>query len=380
MKQKPVLIISSKLDLHARAVAWSLQKHGFGVSYFDTSKVGEPQDWWSFDTDSAVRPSKGEAAYQAAWDRRRFPKCDDPRVHIADREFVKNESAYFDRAVLKTLLIRQPSLRWIDHPHKVDHAENKLEQILAAHESGLNVPRTLISRNYQQVRKFAHSQGSVVVKPFRGHLWFQDDAPRHEAIANRVDDINLLSEASISACPAIYQEVVNKIADIRVVCIGPCFYAVRYKIKPGFEANFDCRVNLRYEHMTIADAIELDEKTKSGLHILMQHFGISYASVDFAESTDGKLHFLDLNPQGQFLFNEHFAPSHHLIDAMARHIVGPNVIKDDATIVTIEEYAASEDHAEFQSQYDLIRGGFNLPNGTFSCETTKLDNSRDNRN
>jgi glutathione synthase/RimK-type ligase-like ATP-grasp enzyme len=372
MTHSSVLVISSPLDLHARAVTWALRQYGCDVSYYDTGAVGTEADWWSFDISDEISPIKtpsGAPRFDSVWDRRRFPKIADVRVHASDREFVAGESRYFDLAMLK-LLDAQHDLRWIDPPRAIDRAENKLEQLVAARQCGLSVPRTLVSRNYARVRAFVEPMGSFVVKPFRGHLWYQDDTPRFEAIANRVEDPSVLTEAAVSVCPAIYQESVNKVADIRVVVIGSNVYATRYSVKAGLKAEFDCRVNMRSEELTVAAPVEIDERTKTSLLALMKHFGITYASADFAESENGELVFLDLNPQGQFLFNEHFAPSHRLLDAMARHLIGGAAQLPPDMLITIDDYVATEDHARFTEEFEFERGNPGQPRGSYSQEIT----------
>lgn len=377
MTKHSVLIISSPLDLHARAVSWTLKRYGCSVSYYDTSDSGTQGDGWSFelgDGRGTLRTGTEVPNFDSVWDRRRFPKNSNEQVHTTDREFVAKESRYFDIAALN-LLNAQPQIRWVDPPAVIYRSENKLEQLVAAQTVGLAVPRTLVSRNYRQVLAFVEHLGSFVIKPFSGYMWYENDTPRFEAIANCVDDASLLSEPSVSVCPSIYQESIDKVSDIRVVVIGEKVYATRYSVKSGFSANFDCRVNIRSQEATVAEPIELDQATRSSLLALLAHFGLTYASSDFAEAADGSLYFLDLNPQGQFLFNEHFTPHYRLLDAMSRHIVG-TTLSSATPAVALSDYVASEDHSLFLRESVVACGNIDQPRGSYSEEvTSEVDSS-----
>jgi glutathione synthase/RimK-type ligase-like ATP-grasp enzyme len=371
VKKDPVLIVSSPMDYHARACAWAIEQYGYRVSLFDTAGVGSPLEWWEFEADGDdMRVHRPNQAFQfsSVWDRRRFPKDFDPLVYEPDQEFVAQESRAFDRNILK-LYEERSGWRWIDRMRLVERAENKLEQLVVAREAGLNIPSTLISRNYERIVAFANHYPRVVVKPFRGHLWVQDGKPKFEAIATCIEGTNNLSEQAVSVCPAIYQQAVDKIADIRVVVIGRDIFATRYSLRAGHEGNFDSRVNMRNEDITLAMPVALDVETANGLLRVIDCFGITYASADFAEDRNGKLYFLDLNPQGQFLFNEHFVPEFKLLDAMARHIIGANELQDTRVLgLTADQYDQTSDHALFKDQLMIATGNAVQPKPMYSNE------------
>lgn len=372
---KNVLIIASPLDLHARAVAWGLGQLGHQVSWFDMANVAGASTHWSYQLDEAgvtLLNNRAVASVDAVWDRRRLPKDPNPTVHEADREYVARESRYHERSILR-IIEAQPGIRWTDPWSSIDASENKLAQLKVAHAVGLSVPKTLVTSDHTMLLEFAAPlDGRVVVKPYQGHLWVQDDKPRFEAIATLVDSVDQLDPRAVAICPAIYQAPVAKVADWRVVVVGDQLFATKYSVREGTEGNFDCRVTLRDETLTIAAAGKLPPAVASGLRKILEHFGLTYASADFAEDAEGNLWFLDLNPQGQFLFVEQFVPSQWVLNAMCRHLVGEGAAMGGPALL-YEDYVRTDDCRAFMLEQAAGSGNAMAPKAFYSTEIGQRD-------
>lgn len=330
--RKHGLIISSPLDLHARAVAWGLQQYGADVTYFDTSSaLSSPQALYTAQSDGCAYSLSNKPPFDTVWDRRRFPKNTNDRVSASDRKFVRNELMVFERNLLQ-LLERTPDIRWVDPYENQRAAENKLAQLNVALSSGLMIPRTLVGSDPNAVRQFIKANGKVVVKPFISHLWVENDRPRYEAATALISSDDTLADASITVCPAIYQEAIDKAADIRVVLIGERVFATRYAVGTSGHDHIDVRVNIRQGNVANVVTIDLPTTVVEGFHAMARDLGITYASADFLEDKAGNLWFIDLNPAGQFLFNESYLEELPLLDALVRHLLDISPSANNETI------------------------------------------------
>jgi glutathione synthase/RimK-type ligase-like ATP-grasp enzyme len=285
------------------------------------------------------------AAFHAVWDRRRFPKNLDDRVHESDRKFVRNELIVLERALLQ-LLESTRGIRWNDYPAKQRLAENKLAQLEMALSHDLAIPNTLVCTDPEKVKEFRKHNERIVVKPFISHLWVENDLPRYEAATALLAPGDDLEDASISVCPAIYQEAVDKAADIRAVLIGDEVFATRYPVSGSGNDHVDVRVNIRRGDVGEVTKIELPGTVMSAFKAMASDFGITYASADFLEDRQGRLFFIDLNPVGQFLFNEAYVEDLPLLDAFVRHLLDVPAAHRNR-VVRWKEYLETEDYANF---------------------------------
>lgn len=97
---------------------------------------------------------------------------------------------------------------------------------------------------------------------------------------------------SITVVPHLFQVRVDKAADLRVVVVGRQVFAIR--IDSGL---LDWRTDysaLSYRVVTLPDLLE------TALIGYLEHFGLNSGSFDLAVDRAGDLHWLELNPNGQW--------------------------------------------------------------------------------
>ncbi|KAG9585819.1 hypothetical protein KCV01_g13671, partial [Aureobasidium melanogenum] len=155
----------------------------------------------------------------------------------------------------------------------------------------------------------------MAVKHFSPHYWmYLGDGGARYVQTSLVSDITRFNRKSIELAPCIYQEYVEKAFELRVTVIGERIFAA--KIEDGAGGTF---VDWRYEtgrpnfRMT---ATELDASVQDLIHELVRRLGLSFGCLDFIVDPDGELYFLEINPNGQFLFLEDFVPELRLLEAM----------------------------------------------------------------
>lgn len=189
--------------------------------------------------------------------------------------------------------------RWMSHPAAVWQSENKPYQLALAQELGLRIPRTVITNDVEAIRSAAANFGRMVVKPARtGHVVY-DGAERaiftSELLPEQLGD---LIGAELS--PAIYQELVPKRFDIRVTIVGGQLFAAAIDSQSDPAALVDWRHtnNPSLPHSRKS----LPENVQRNLLQLMERLQLTFAAIDLVETPDGEFVFLEVNPNGQWLW------------------------------------------------------------------------------
>jgi hypothetical protein len=189
--------------------------------------------------------------------------------------------------------------RWMSHPAAVWQSENKPYQVAVAHELEFRIPRTVITNDVAAIRSAATTFGRMVVKPVRtGHV-VHGGGDRaiftSELLPEHLDD---LRGAELS--PAIYQELVPKRFDIRVTIVGRQLFAAAIDSQSDPAAAVDWRHTdnpaLPHQRTTLPEALQ------RRLHQLMNRLELTFAAIDLVETPSGDFVFLEVNPNGQWLW------------------------------------------------------------------------------
>jgi hypothetical protein len=203
----------------------------------------------------------------------------------AMRELVAKDSL----SALRGVLLSGFTGTWLSDPLATERAQNKLLQLRVARAAGLRVPRTLVSSDPDRIREFTREQGgTVIAKTLTGVLGLGLEAGRV-----RLDSLTDDDELRLS--PTIYQEEIAGESHLRVMLFGDRVHAARIS-----SAALDWRLasDMRVE------PIELDQMLADMLRAVVSRLGLRMGVFDLKLTPEGRPVFLEVNPQGQFLFVE----------------------------------------------------------------------------
>lgn len=97
---------------------------------------------------------------------------------------------------------------------------------------------------------------------------------------------------SVAVVPHLFQAVVDKVADLRVLVVGREVFAVR--IESGM-------LDWRKDYSALSYCVvDLPGRVAKALLAYLEHFGLVSGSFDFAVDRAGDLWWLELNPNGQW--------------------------------------------------------------------------------
>jgi glutathione synthase/RimK-type ligase-like ATP-grasp enzyme len=301
---KPFLIVGHPADLHAHYVAWALGTAGYDTTFINSSHDNCPtratlyidnvrDDFTSADWNAA----------EAAWFRRLSLPAEFDKSHRekADK-FTLIEEQRFTKWLVQVL--DKCSVRCINSATSAQLAENKFIQLKFAKAYGIRIPRTLVTAQPGHFRTFLQTEGVVVAKPLDGYVWEDASGEARSAFASVLDVErgSQLSDEDIAQCVTIYQERIDKVFDVRMVVMGRDIFA--YKILQEGEQHFDFRIGFYKENHLRYEPVDIPVELKTKVINLMEAMKINFVSADFVLTADGEFVFLDLNPNGQWLFIE----------------------------------------------------------------------------
>lgn len=188
-----------------------------------------------------------------------------------------------------------PKATWVNPPHLDERAHHKPLQLATALNVGLVVPRTLITNDPVEARRFITEIGltNTIYKTFLA-------TPEHwrETRVMRQEELNLLE--SVCFAPVIFQEYINSEFDIRVTIVGDKIFATAIRSNPdGY--SLDYRMDM---DAATFSPMELPGHITDALLALMASLGIVYGAVDLLYTKEGQYIFLEVNPAGEWRFVE----------------------------------------------------------------------------
>lgn len=177
--------------------------------------------------------------------------------------------------------------KWISSFEATYAASDKIAQLKAAHESGFRIPRTLVTQSKRDVEAFfAACDGQVIVKTVVG-------APGPFLRTVKVEHPGRFDPESYMAAPTLFQEYIAGTRHLRLNCFGPNSYAALIDSE-----DIDWRPNLNVPITSCLVEESLHRRVRAVLDRLNLEMGI----VDLKLTPEGEPVWLEVNPQGQFLF------------------------------------------------------------------------------
>lgn len=309
-----ILIITCLGDAHADAVRWGLERIGRTCRrWLPDTLDASPASTWLGDDEMSMALSSPDGAVSASdlgavWLRRiGFPELPAWMPH-GDRVVSRRETDRFLRGAMSAL---PAGALWANAPAAQRRAEDKVAQLLAARRVGLRVPRTLVSNDAAEVRRFlAVTRGDAIYKGFLPAVWTGDarQAVLGTAVVREED---LADDDALRWSPGIFQERVPKACELRVTIFGRTCIAAR--IAGGDEIDWrSASARARIEPHALAP--EVEDKVLA----LMDELGLAMGSLDLIVTPDGEHVFLEINEQGQFLWAEDANPDIALLEPCIR--------------------------------------------------------------
>lgn len=303
-QEHTILIVSTKFDPHVDIIVESLSERHIPFARFNTEDYPLKSSLSVFLSSEGYQeklkiPNNPEIEGHkigSVWYRRPAPFEFPPKFSPQARVFAERETTAAIRGLYSLL-----DCIWVNHPDKNRIAEIKLNQLQRAIQLGFEIPRTLVTNDSADARKFIRSvQGNVVVKTLSGGAVLDEENPT--AIFTNIlkpDAVKHLKEVRFT--PTLFQEYVPKSVEIRATVVGNQVFAAEIHSQSLESTRYDWRRKaLELVHKQHQLPKDIEQKCLS----LVKSFGLHFGAMDLILTPRDRYIFLELNPNGQWAWIE----------------------------------------------------------------------------
>ncbi len=299
--EKNIFIASSSVDkAHYQPVANILADRGFNPTVYEADRVASGLASLSIHLDevnglSIVYDSEviQPGNIDAAWYRRpeAFDYHEQDKAKLLTLEYEADQS----QAIIWNSI---PESVWLNSPYKNRQIEEKIGQLVMAQNFGFKVPETFISNQWEEIKE--QLPGEVIFKMRRGLLYEDDSAKALFTTILEPEKIDELMSSNVPF-PGMFQSYISKAREWRVTVVGDrSFEAAIYTTE---EAKDDWRKHQFGSDVRFAKEKFPDDIKERCIRFL-GHVGLRFGAFDFVESHDGEITYLELNPNGQYMWLE----------------------------------------------------------------------------
>ena len=276
-----VLIFSNCADGHSTSVASELLQLGRSVGTWCASDLDHTELTWvpgeglSMVVDGSLMSI--DRSTSIWWRRPGIPSVSG--LSAEEAQLVYDEVA----DILPGLAVSETG-RCVDDPWVIDRAANKLLQLATARDLGITIPTTVVTNSRDS-----------------GDDWLEGDKVIAKALSSGVGLAPFAAQITpqdwhfLASCPTQLQAQIDAAADLRIVTIGSI--AVAWKRDRSDGEPLDWRMS----DPTGAKFVALNGDPTEGLaNKISRSLNLTFSVQDWLLAKDPV--FLEVNPQGQWLF------------------------------------------------------------------------------
>ena len=307
-----ILLVTTKADIASDYVVVKLASLGASFYRLNTEDFplhasstihidcrSQPSQWtW-------VSPAKLEVSLDfthCIWYRRHRLPVMPKEMSDAHVEYCLRESDWYLKGVLYSRRLTSEKIAWMSDPTNIQIAESKINQLNLARSLGFNLPETIVSNDPEAIRDFFEAkQGNIIAKPLR--LGYFDYGQKKSGVfTSKIEISDLNDDLALKVSPVIYQELLPKLFDIRVTVVDQELFAVAIDSQSVPSARLDWR---RADTNEIGHQIHrLPNQVADKCLRLVNILGLRYGAIDLVLSTENEYFFLEINPNGQWVWME----------------------------------------------------------------------------
>ena len=316
---KQLLVLTTAGDEHALAVTDRLRAMNQSALFFDYGRLPE-RARMGFGTDPDGRLRRWLAAdaaeidldrVGAVWIRRPTPIVG--LLPARERYYQKVETTSLFYSLMEALPVP-----WFPaDPLTIKRADGKIGQLSRARSLGLEIPPTLITNDAKRFLQFFNAHEGKVISKIAEGAAFDISFPRMTRYTESVKRRDLAYISRLRNCPTLFQANVPKQMELRVTVVGQRVFAAAIFSQASRQAAQDWR---RYDDRhTPYRPFDLPPAISESCRRLIADLGLFYGTIDLIVKPDGSYVFLEVNPNGQYLWIEELTGL-PITEAIADHL------------------------------------------------------------
>ncbi len=220
-------------------------------------------------------------------------------------------------------IIRSHGLRHFNEIDATIRQSDKVVQLEMACSVGFRVPETLISSNKSSITKFVSDHENVIVKPLGTNFVpppLDGSGGMVTLFTNMVtsEDLDRHDTDSFAAAPAIYQRMIEKAYEVRLIAFGNECVAYKIDSQASEKGRLDWR---RAQFEKIYHSMKATDEMRLLAEAYLKKASLAYGVFDLVVDRNGMLWFLECNSDGQWAWLE-LEGDRPVARMFARRIVG----------------------------------------------------------
>jgi glutathione synthase/RimK-type ligase-like ATP-grasp enzyme len=293
-----ILIVTRKTDDHMGLIEPELAARGARVARLNTEQFVDDHQLVRFRAERGGAAAilhidgeelDGDEVGAVLFRRLHIPTAADV-VEGPARELAESEL----RAALEGALFSLDA-HWVNHLHSLRLARHKLLQLRLAVDEGLTVPDSVVTSDPERIRSlFASWDGRMIAKLVGSQVVAPTVDEQYVVYTNLLEPDDLRDDATLAACPAMYQQLVEKDFELRVTVVGDELFTCRIDSQSAPDGIIDWR---RANGLDITPH-DLDAEVGRCCIAVTRRLGCEFAGIDLIVTPDGDHVFLEANAAG----------------------------------------------------------------------------------
>ncbi len=301
---KHVLILTHEGDPHSKSVCEYFDQEG--IDYFEvlTDKLIDNYNLTFNLSKEVFIISNSERQIElnedwSIWNRRVM----DPEIPSCLRGELERIILTETERTWQALLFTHPG-RVVNRPQANFNANNKIDQLLFAKKygNGIKVPQTILTNNPGEFKKFYAGLPKVSFKLLKAPIVQKNNGEYLTCYNNIVTDEQAKKAELIKNNPSLFQEYIEKEYELRITSLENKVVAIKIDSQNSELSKVDFR---RYDFKKVTyEQIDIPNNVKKFCTDMMKHYGLLFGEFDFIKNKKGEYVFLEINPNGQWLWLE----------------------------------------------------------------------------
>lgn len=186
-----------------------------------------------------------------------------------------------------------PTNFWMNSQEANRRAGRKVSQLHMARSFNFATPSSVVTNDPAVFHRLERERVSLLCKPIGSQSTYSGRFTYAAMLSNEVGDI----DGALRACPVLIQHAIEKVRDIRVTAVGAQVFgaAALSRLDLGIDWRFAPSA-VQWSEWSVPSAVA------SFVEAMLREFGLAFGAFDFVEDTAGNIMFLELNPNGQWLW------------------------------------------------------------------------------
>lgn len=193
----------------------------------------------------------------------------------------------------------------VNRPQHSYAANNKVNQLLYASNYGNNihVPKTVLSNDPEKIKQFYNTLEKVSFKLLKAPIIETNDSNDYLTCYNNIVEPEHLQHLdTVKNNPSLFQEYIEKEYELRITAVEGKAIGIRINSQDSPLSRTDFR---RYDFKNVTYAHEeLPKNVETFCLDMLKHYNLSFGEFDFIKNKKGEYVFLEINPNGQWLWLE----------------------------------------------------------------------------